>query len=154
VKGRCVRDLEGFEAAAAEVIERCGASGYGFRALLKSAGACIMPATITSVTPALLYNICIGISRHRNDVRWEREDAQARSASVIDLGEVREKDRMRARVYAACDSHAAWWLPTSLDGQTGGEWDKDHPRYGYEPTGLEFRMGQFVANDVAPEPAP
>jgi hypothetical protein len=143
-RGRLLRDVEGFEAACVEVIKRCEPGR--FRGALKQAGGWIPPESIRFATPALVYNIAVGVGRNRWLIGLEEKYAEEPRSNVVHLNpqeRPRTIERVRADIEAA---GGPYWLPAHLDGIRYS----DGAHYGYEPTIAEFRAGLWGMGEGTP----
>lgn len=79
MRRRHLRDFDDFDRAAAEVIRHCAPTP--FKALMRQVGGWAPPDSLTAVSPALLYNIAIGIGRNKWCLRLEKREREQRGAA-------------------------------------------------------------------------
>jgi hypothetical protein len=159
VKRRYLRDVDGFELAAAEVIRRC--AGRRVKTQIRHAGEWLPPPSLTFVTPALVYNLVIGIERNDWNIEQNERDRKERGTPFrpIDDGGGRYPhgaDTFRESL--SRPSGTPRWLDSRvLDGLDF--WGKPHltvmfgglgQRHGFEPSLAEFRAGTFGLDDGDP----
>lgn len=148
---RYLRDVEGFQAAAEEVIRRCAPSP--FKRSIAKAGAWIPPESVTVVTPALLYGLCVGMDRQKHHLYLEAAAKEERGPdNVVQLHRKRTTGHITEFLQHR-EATTARWLPAyGLDGiDARGEPAFDRTeRLGYEPSVAEFRAGLFGMGEGTP----
>ncbi len=145
-RARQLRDVEGFDAAAAEVMRRCAPEP--FKRLIVQVGAWIPSPSLEFVTPALLYNMAIGLKRNGWNLYQDERARKERGAVVIPIERARDRTSTvpGLREWCADMGTAKWMPPWDLDGMgVDGKPSYAGPgeRFGYEPTLAEWRAGLF-----------